>query len=231
MYRLTRLVEKPTPEFARVELVTPGLGASESGEGRYLVVFGQYILPAKRTFDILEENIRMGRRERCGPGIVVHGVGGAGASGISRCRIERRSKVGGVDHPDEGRPGLLSGWNALDSRGCVAQNIPCPAQQFENHWGRARGQSVLWTYRRPMLMVESFAYITKPQDVTLPWFRTALLSREPIVTNLGIEPLVSHEILLVLLLVFSSKYSIDVGLTCTYRMACAVSVCAGGSSS
>lgn len=66
VYGLTRLAEKPTAEFARKNLVTPGLGpAEEGGEGRHLVVFGQYVLPAKRTFDILAENIRLGRRERC----------------------------------------------------------------------------------------------------------------------------------------------------------------------
>lgn len=69
VYRLTKLVEKPTAEFARENLVTPGLGTTtaEGGgvEGRHLVVFGQYILPARRTFDILAEDIRLDRRERC----------------------------------------------------------------------------------------------------------------------------------------------------------------------
>ena len=62
VYRLTKLVEKPTAEFARNNLVTPGLGTTadgDGGEGRHLVVFGQYILPARRTFDILEEDIRL----------------------------------------------------------------------------------------------------------------------------------------------------------------------------
>lgn len=69
VYRLTKLVEKPTAEFARENLVTPGLGTTtaEGGgvEGRHLVVFGQYILPARRTFDILAEDISLDRRERC----------------------------------------------------------------------------------------------------------------------------------------------------------------------
>lgn len=65
VYRLTRLVEKPTAEFARQHLVSPGLGPAETGgEGRHLVVFGQYVLPAKRTFRILAENIKEDRRER-----------------------------------------------------------------------------------------------------------------------------------------------------------------------
>lgn len=65
VYRLTRLVEKPTAEFARQHLVSPGLGPVEpGGEGRHLVVFGQYVLPARRTFDILAENIKEDRRER-----------------------------------------------------------------------------------------------------------------------------------------------------------------------
>ena len=65
VYRLTKLVEKPTVEFARENLLTPGLGPGPDGEGSHLVVFGQYILPARRTFDILAENIRADRRERC----------------------------------------------------------------------------------------------------------------------------------------------------------------------
>lgn len=64
VYRLTKLVEKPTAEFARENLVTAGLEAGHDGEGRHLVVFGQYVLPARRTFDILAEDIRLDRRER-----------------------------------------------------------------------------------------------------------------------------------------------------------------------
>lgn len=64
VYRLTKLVEKPTAEFARENLVTPGLGAGDDGEGRHLVVFGQYVLPVRRTFDILAEDIELDRRER-----------------------------------------------------------------------------------------------------------------------------------------------------------------------
>lgn len=64
VYRLTNLVEKPTAEFARENLVTPGLGPADDGEGRHLVVFGQYILPARRTFNILAEDIKLDRRER-----------------------------------------------------------------------------------------------------------------------------------------------------------------------
>lgn len=64
VYQLNNLVEKPTAEFAREHLVTPGLGQEDGGEGRHLVVFGQYILPARRTFDILAEDIRLDRRER-----------------------------------------------------------------------------------------------------------------------------------------------------------------------
>lgn len=64
VYRLTKLVEKPTAEFARENLVTPGLGAGDGGEGRHLVVFGQYVLPARRTLDILAEDIKLDRRER-----------------------------------------------------------------------------------------------------------------------------------------------------------------------
>lgn len=41
VYRLNKLVEKPTAEFARENLVTPGLGHADGGEGRHLVVFGQ----------------------------------------------------------------------------------------------------------------------------------------------------------------------------------------------
>lgn len=68
VYRLTKLVEKPTAEFAREHLVSPGLGPAEAGgEGRHLVVFGQYILPAKRTLGILAQNIKEDRRERCVP--------------------------------------------------------------------------------------------------------------------------------------------------------------------
>lgn len=70
VYRLTKLVEKPTAEFARENLATPGLGTTAEGgggggAGRHLVVFGQYILPARRTFDILAEDIKLDRRERC----------------------------------------------------------------------------------------------------------------------------------------------------------------------
>lgn len=66
VYRLTKLVEKPTIEFARENLVTPGLGPEKNGrEGRHLVVFGQYILPSRRTFGILAEDIKADRRERC----------------------------------------------------------------------------------------------------------------------------------------------------------------------
>lgn len=116
VYRLTKFAEKPTAEFARENLVTPGLGPAggKGGEGRHLVVFGQviprfiggiarrssfsaeglfpslisrlrhtnsgsippplprarpnhitqYILPARRTFNILAEDIRLDRRER-----------------------------------------------------------------------------------------------------------------------------------------------------------------------
>eukprot|EP00752_Nemacystus_decipiens_P005273 g4783.t1 len=64
VYRLTKFAEKPTAEFARENLVTPGLGHGDGGEGRHLVVFGQYILPARRTFDILAEDVRLNRRER-----------------------------------------------------------------------------------------------------------------------------------------------------------------------
>ncbi|CAM9274498.1 unnamed protein product [Scytosiphon promiscuus] len=66
VYRLTKFAEKPTAEFARENLVTPGLGPAdgEGGEGRHLVVFGQYILPVRRTFAILAEDIRQDRRER-----------------------------------------------------------------------------------------------------------------------------------------------------------------------
>lgn len=76
VYRLTKLVEKPTAKFARENLVTPGLGPGEDGEGRHLVVFGQYVLPAKRTFDILAEDIRLDRRERCASrhGTAPHGA-------------------------------------------------------------------------------------------------------------------------------------------------------------
>lgn len=67
VYRLTKLVEKPTVKFARENLVTPGLGSAKTGkEGRHLVVFGQYILPSGRTFGILAEDIKANRRERCG---------------------------------------------------------------------------------------------------------------------------------------------------------------------
>lgn len=66
VYRLTKLVEKPTVKFARENLVTPGLGPAKPGrEGRHLVVFGQYILPSRRTFGILEDDIKADRRERC----------------------------------------------------------------------------------------------------------------------------------------------------------------------
>ncbi|CAN0498331.1 unnamed protein product, partial [Ectocarpus sp. 12 AP-2014] len=43
VYRLTKFAEKPTAEFARENLVTPGLGPAggQGGEGRHLVVFGQ----------------------------------------------------------------------------------------------------------------------------------------------------------------------------------------------
>lgn len=41
VYRLTKFAEKPTAEFARENLVTPGLGRGDGGEGRHLVVFGQ----------------------------------------------------------------------------------------------------------------------------------------------------------------------------------------------
>ncbi|CAN0050212.1 unnamed protein product [Ectocarpus sp. 6 AP-2014] len=66
VYRLTKFAEKPTAEFARENLVTPGLGPAggQGGEGKHLVVFGQYILPARRTFNILAEDIRLDRRER-----------------------------------------------------------------------------------------------------------------------------------------------------------------------
>lgn len=65
VYRLTKLAEKPTAEFARENLVTPGLGRGFDGKGKHLVVFGQYVLPTARTFDILAEDIRADRRERC----------------------------------------------------------------------------------------------------------------------------------------------------------------------
>ncbi|CAM9442895.1 unnamed protein product [Pylaiella littoralis] len=74
VYRLDKLVEKPTAQFARENLVTPGLGRGDGDEGRHLVVFGQassnsrsttrYILPIRRTFDILAEDIKLDRRER-----------------------------------------------------------------------------------------------------------------------------------------------------------------------
>lgn len=41
VYRLTKFAEKPTAEFAREKLVTPGLGRGDGGEGKHLVVFGQ----------------------------------------------------------------------------------------------------------------------------------------------------------------------------------------------
>lgn len=41
VYRLTKFAEKPTAEFARENLATPGLGTGDGGEGRHLVVFGQ----------------------------------------------------------------------------------------------------------------------------------------------------------------------------------------------
>ncbi|CAM9562446.1 unnamed protein product, partial [Hapterophycus canaliculatus] len=66
VYRLTKFAEKPTAEFARENLITPGLGPAdgEGREGRHLVVFGQYILPVRRTFAILSEDIKRDRRER-----------------------------------------------------------------------------------------------------------------------------------------------------------------------
>lgn len=96
VYRLTKLVEKPTAEFARENLVTPGLGTTaegEGGEGRHLVVFGQYILPARRTFDILAEDIRLDRRERC-VAVYVH-VCAADSKALSRVcvRVQRRMPV------------------------------------------------------------------------------------------------------------------------------------------
>lgn len=44
VYRLTKFAEKPTVDFARENLVTPGLGRGDGGEGRHLVVFGQVSL-------------------------------------------------------------------------------------------------------------------------------------------------------------------------------------------
>jgi UTP-glucose-1-phosphate uridylyltransferase/mevalonate kinase len=58
LLNITKVAEKPSPEYAREHLRIPGLP-----EGEYLTVFGQYILHPE-VFEYLEENITNNLRER-----------------------------------------------------------------------------------------------------------------------------------------------------------------------
>jgi UTP-glucose-1-phosphate uridylyltransferase len=53
-------VEKPTIEFARANMVTPGLPV-----GQYLTVFGLYVITESKLFDILADHQAV--REQLGP--------------------------------------------------------------------------------------------------------------------------------------------------------------------
>jgi UTP--glucose-1-phosphate uridylyltransferase len=55
---ITEFAEKPSLDYAQKHLVVDGIE-----EGRFLTVFGQYVLKP-RIFEILEENIRNNVRER-----------------------------------------------------------------------------------------------------------------------------------------------------------------------
>jgi UTP--glucose-1-phosphate uridylyltransferase len=57
-YRIRRVIEKPTPEAARALLRTPGLP-----DGTFLGWFGLHAVSAA-IFDVLEEDVRLDRRER-----------------------------------------------------------------------------------------------------------------------------------------------------------------------
>jgi UTP--glucose-1-phosphate uridylyltransferase len=58
LLNVTEFVEKPTIDYARMNLRVPGLP-----EGEYLTVFGLYIIHSK-IFEFLEDNIRNHKRER-----------------------------------------------------------------------------------------------------------------------------------------------------------------------
>ncbi len=58
LLNVTEFAEKPTVDYARVNLRIPGLPANE-----YLTVFGQYVIKPK-IFEYLEEHIRNNVRER-----------------------------------------------------------------------------------------------------------------------------------------------------------------------
>ena len=58
LINVTEFAEKPTPDYARSNLRTPGLSENE-----YLTVFGQYIIKPQ-LFDYLEEHITNNVRER-----------------------------------------------------------------------------------------------------------------------------------------------------------------------
>ena len=58
LLNVTEFAEKPTVDYARVNLRIPGLPADE-----YLTVFGQYVIKPK-IFEYLEEHIRNNVRER-----------------------------------------------------------------------------------------------------------------------------------------------------------------------
>ena len=57
---VSTMVEKPTVEFARANLATPGLQA-----GEYLTAFGLYVIHEPKLFDILQEQQTV--REHVGP--------------------------------------------------------------------------------------------------------------------------------------------------------------------
>jgi len=58
LYRVTRMVEKPSPEVAARDLRTPGLRDDE-----YLCFFGMHVF-TPQLFALLEDNIRHDRREK-----------------------------------------------------------------------------------------------------------------------------------------------------------------------